>query len=742
MKLVLCGIMFKPRSIKNLSSFFLLYLTVFFYLCPANASEKRPIIGLALSGGGVKGFAHIGALKVIEKAGIHVDMVSGSSMGAVIGALYAAGYSPEQIEKMVSGEDWEKIMHDKVSHRKLDHFEKESDGQYSLRFQGGTSNRGLIKGQSVIEVLCRWFSPIHDQNDFSKFPRSFACLATDLETGKPIRLTKGFLPMALRASISYPFAFTPVELDGYLLADGGIARNLPVSDLKELGADIVIAVNVGSSLYTKEQINSIPQILEQCVSFFGEQDIKTQKKLCAILIEPDVKGYSTFAFGNVPQIIQKGEKSTQKYLDRLKKLALKAGCNVRASKIRLPDLDRKAKMNFASITIEGVGEKKQKYLFDRIGGSKDRKLSLNDIQHFAQKMMGTGLAQSVSSKISTNTNKTKTLTYIIEEAHGHEKDFGLRYDIDRGMALKANITSRNRIFVGDRLSVSSVIAERPRFTIKEYVHEFPKLGFGYEFELQFSKNKVSSKFNYSDHLKYNSANFTGKLSLNKKLANSSMIGFGIQKIFSFVDYDLTPKLVHNKDYEYASVFGFFKLDSLDDPFYPRSGNKINFEVKRAMNPFRFGSDRKIEEGNKISADLASYISFSDETTLGLSSSWGSLSEANVPGDELFHLGGKRIVNGSSTDFAGLKYQSISGSNMFITGAELRYKLKSDHYLFGRWNSGKIAGSQKDLFSSEKYITGGEVAYSLGTPVGVCEISVGTNDFDHNLRLQTTLGNSF
>lgn len=714
-------------------------ISLFFTFFPTMVVAKAPVIGLALSGGGVKGFAHIGVLKAIEKAGIKIDLVCGTSMGSIIGALYASGYSPEQIEKLVTGEDWTEIMNDHVFRRHLDHFEKKNDGQYFFRIQGEKNEAGLIKGQRITNLLCQWFSPVHECEDFSRLRIPFFCIATDLETGKPVCLSKGFLPDALRASISYPFVFTPVKLDGKLLGDGGIARNLPVSDLREAGADIIIAVNVGSSLYNKEKINSIPRVLEQCISFFGNQDLEKQKTLCDMLIEPDVKGNSTFSFDNIPAIIDSGEKAGNNNMTQLQKIG-KKHTEMQNVEAFLPDLDRLRRISFKEIKITGLNQNRQNFVFDRIGGRQNRNLNLDEIQNLSQKILGTGMATLISYRISS-TPEGKILTFVVKETEQFESNFGLRYDVDRGAAIKTSFLMKDRFLAGGRSSIESVISQHPRFFFREYVHEFKDLGLGAEIEFGYQKNQVSTNYDFTNQLKYGSSVFSGKFSLDKKVSESGQIGFGAQKKIGFAKYRLTPVGINEHDYEYSSVFGFFSSDTLDDPFFPGSGSLLQVNLSKFMNPGRFSSERKIEESNKLSVNFLSYIPLSSKTTAGIICFAGTVTGNSLPGDELFYLGGKRVVDGTSNNFAGLSYQALSGKNILLTGAELKFTLKNDHYILGRWNAGKLSESSNDLLSS-KYISGGEFAYSLGTPLGIIEISLGSNDFDHNLRLQASLGNSF
>ena len=215
----------------------------------AAADRQRPRVGLALSGGGAKGFAHIGVLKVLESAGVPIDCISGTSMGSIVGALYAIGYSVDEIEAIALESDWEDIFSDAITRRDRPIEQKLVEDRYLLSLPlVGTKiglPRGLIAGQKVSALLDRLTLPVHGQTSFRELPIPFSCVATDIVTGEAVVLDSGFLPEAIRASMAIPSAFTPVEIDGRLLVDGMLVRNFPVQDVIDLGADLV----VGSKLY-------------------------------------------------------------------------------------------------------------------------------------------------------------------------------------------------------------------------------------------------------------------------------------------------------------------------------------------------------------------------------------------------------------------------------------------------------------------------------------------------------------
>ncbi len=218
----------------------------------------RPKLGLALSGGGAKGLAHIGVLEVLEQNGIYADMISGTSMGSVVGGLYSIGYSPEQLVDVALSVDWSDYFNDAYprAYQPIEERGRAARYQLSFNIQKGklTLPQGLLQGRKIQALLASLTAPVHDIDKFDKFPKPFAAVATNIETGEAYVFHTGDLRRAIRASMAIPSVFSPVEVDGNLLVDGLVVRNLPVSDAFDLGADVVVGVDVGSPLAKKDEL--------------------------------------------------------------------------------------------------------------------------------------------------------------------------------------------------------------------------------------------------------------------------------------------------------------------------------------------------------------------------------------------------------------------------------------------------------------------------------------------------------
>lgn len=270
----------------------------------------QPKVAVVLSGGGAKGLAHIGVLQALEKAGIYPDIVTGTSMGGVVGGLYALGYSADEIEGLTSNLNWGELLGNQMPFEDVAFEEKKFYGRYIVELPiiglSPQLPKGLIEGQNLNSFLSDVTRSAHGINDFDELPIPFRCVATDIATGTRVILKDGSLAEALRATMAIPSIFTPVEIDNTLLVDGGLVRNFPVQEAIDMGADIVIGVFVSEDLDAKEDLNTLFDILMQAASVMGAYDTREQRKLVNFYIEPDIKGFSTGDFNSARAIIKKG----------------------------------------------------------------------------------------------------------------------------------------------------------------------------------------------------------------------------------------------------------------------------------------------------------------------------------------------------------------------------------------------------------------------------------------------------
>ena len=281
----------------------------------AGEDRERPKIGLALSGGGARGSAHVGVIKALEELNVPIDYIAGTSMGAIVGGIYAAGYSADELKQVLEDMNWSGAMTDKLPRRQQSMRKKDLDAQFLIPYRVGFNKGGIqlplgvIEGQHLDQVFHRILLPVQGITDFDQLSIPFRAVATDLVTGQEVVLSSGSLPDALRASMSVPGAFAPVQLNGRKLVDGGMVNNLPVSVVRDMGADIVIAVDISTPLLTEEQLVSVLKVAEQLTGFLTRRNTEEQIASLGpgdILLIPDLEGVSAADFENADEIAKKG----------------------------------------------------------------------------------------------------------------------------------------------------------------------------------------------------------------------------------------------------------------------------------------------------------------------------------------------------------------------------------------------------------------------------------------------------
>lgn len=432
-------------------------------LCTAphvvQAQQKRPAhrprIGLVLSGGGAKGMAHIGFLKVMEKAGIRPDYITGTSMGSLVGALYALGYSAEEIERIALEQDWEMLLSNQVPLSQIAMEEKDYYGRYLLElpvnnFEIGFPS-GLIEGQALNNLLIRLSRGAHGIQSFNQLPTPFACVATDLTTGEKVVLRQGFLPEALRASMAIPTVFTPVKLDGRLLVDGGLVQNFPVQEALDMGADFVIGVNVGGGLEPEKNLKSMLDVLVQATFFTSASNLESEKKKTDLLIDvlPSLEGYSTGSFADTKEIIRIGEHVARQYEDSLRTLA--AYFKSFPEPMHRPVYrSRQDSVQISRLHISGASSMPKRIIRRRLRLNEHETTSIRSIENRIEILYGTGRFNKVSYAMVPADSGGHYLQVNVEEAAEAALKAAVYYDSENRAGATVNYTHRNLLWERSR----------------------------------------------------------------------------------------------------------------------------------------------------------------------------------------------------------------------------------------------------------------------------------------------------
>jgi NTE family protein len=413
---------------------------------PPAAPSSTPRIGLALSGGGARGIAHVGVLKVLEEMRIPISCVTGTSMGAIVGATFAAGRTPEEMQRLVLDVDWDEIFRDQpprdeiAVRRKTDDYRTLFAPEFGVKNGGLALPKGVLAGVAIESFFRKLATPAFGISDFGKLPIPFLAIATDIQTGQEVVLNHGSLPEAMRASMSVPGAMAPVEIDGRLLVDGGIANNLPINEARKLcDADVIIAVNISTPPLTREEITSALSVVGQLVNFLGKQTVDEQiRSLSAndVLIAPDLGDISAAKFNRSADAIRIGEEATRALSDKLKRYSIppEQYAALRATQVA----KEKALGTVDEIRIEGLEKTNPAVVRELVESKPGEPLSEDKLGADLRRIFGTQDYEGIDYRIVGGEVGPRAL--IIEPK---EKDWGPDY-LRFGLGLASDFQGDNQ----------------------------------------------------------------------------------------------------------------------------------------------------------------------------------------------------------------------------------------------------------------------------------------------------------
>ncbi len=373
---------------------------------PVAPPSMGPRIGLALSGGGARGIAHVGVLKVLDELRVPISCVTGTSMGAIVGATFAAGRTPAEMEKIVLEANWDEIFRDKpprgeiAVRRKIDDYKSLFAPELGINEGGLALPKGVLAGIAIESFFRSMATPAFGITDFQRLPIPFRAIATDIETGQEVVLGSGSLAQAMRASMSVPGAMSPVEIDGRLLVDGGIADNLPIDQARKLCADVIIAVNISTPPLTRSEITSALSVVSQLINFLGKQTVDDQLKSLTdkdVLITPDLGDVSSVKFDRSKDAIRIGEEATRALADKLRRYSLppEQYAAVRARQVA----EAKALGSVDEIRVEGLAKTNPAVVRELVESKPGEPLSEEKISADMRRIFGTRDYENIDYRI-------------------------------------------------------------------------------------------------------------------------------------------------------------------------------------------------------------------------------------------------------------------------------------------------------------------------------------------------------
>ncbi len=731
----------------RLRTLFLLWLVVSLTvpeapaLQPERDSPPRPKIGLALSGGGARGLAHIGVLKVLEEAGIQVDIVTGASMGSILGSLYAIGYSPAYLERFAIETNWLDMFNDKLSRRYLPMQNKKKGNRYLISFPVRNWKPRLpaavMTGHKIYGLFTRLMWPVRDVSDFKQLPRPFACTATDIGTGEVVVLDSGSLPNAVRISMALPSVFAPIMLDGRLLVDGGVMRNLPAEEAIALGADFVIGVDVSSQLLPTGQIESFLDIGEQSLTLLQDASMSEQRELCDILITPDLVGIGTLEFLDVKSVIEKGEQAARLIIERLEILA--DSLHSTGSAVQAIDSVRHCPARITSIEVRGLSEAASKLLRAELGIHVPSEVTAEDLERAIGRLYSSTYFKHFYFRFKDIEDGTKLIVQA-EEEKSHFLHTGLRYDSFWGAGLLLNASIRNLLTRGSLLEVELSLDERRSIWTEYAIHPgiLGGLGIRVDFKLIHDHIDLYRRADRASYWETESAK-TG-LFFETVLSRIFYAAVGLNGEWFETSPNIGPPDLTKETGRLVYVSGDLWFDTLDRSWFPTRGTTLRIRGETA------GSNIESEVSfNRALLQWLLAIPVHRRVTMSTNVNLGSIEGDAVPLHYSFFAGGinsHTIFQGERNQaFHGYHHEELSGRHLFTAALAIQIEVMNSLFATLHGNTGLTTDNKDDLFREERMVLGYGVSLGADTPGGPVEFFASSSR-RHDLMLFLSLGYRF
>ena len=739
------------------------FLVVFFILFHTHAQTKneRPRIGLTLSGGAAKGLAHIGILKAIDSAGLKIDYITGTSMGSVIGALYAIGYSADSIEKIAGKIDWDLLLSNQSSLRSLIMEEKEEYGKYAIElpWENGRFRlpSGVLEGQELWLKLAELFSPVANEKDFTKFNIPFKCIGTDVGSGEAVVMSRGEIVTAIRSSMAIPSVFTAIDYEGRKLVDGGIVRNFPVRDVKEMGADFIIGSNVASGLFPSKKALNALQILFQVAFFREAEDRKNEVPLCNIYIPIDLEKYTMGSFNQSTDIIQVGLEEGRKFYPGFKKIADSLDAIYGKQPFVKNRLPQKNSGQISAFEVQGLKQTTTDFFVHTIDFVTNKYYSAEELSRMVRKAFGTRYYSRIVYSLLPLDDGTKKIIFEVTENPLTFAKLGLHYNEFSGISIIANLTSRNFVLPNSRDLVTLNIGDNLRLRAEHLQYIGRLKNFAFILGLQTERLTFTTYNNFKEDGVYrqNYFNVDGRF----QFSTNRHLTMGIGTRYEWIRYNpsITSSLELKGKNNFTTSFAFITHNSLDRSLYPKKGVKLEVEgdmvfkqdpdIVLSLNGQPVSNTDSIgifyKPYNRATLSVESYTPLGNRYVFMMHAQTGINFAYNQRIMNEFAIGGLNSLFRNQVTFAGFKEGTFYTPSVASFQLGLRYQLFNNTYLIGRTNilfSNFI--SKSSFFSNPDFLSGHSITFAYNLALGPLELSAMYSDQSKQVRTYVNIGIPF
>lgn len=716
------------------------------FLCllftPLIAAE-RPKIGVVLSGGGAKGAAHVGVLKILEEHNIPVDYIAGTSIGAYVAGMYALGYSASEVESIMMGVDWDSGYSDTIPRNILSFRDKQLRDRYNIPLNIGYNEgevrapSGVLRGQTMSQLLRQSTDLVQQFGNFDDLAIPYRAVATDLETSQPAIISHGSLVNAMQASATVPGALQPTQFEGKLLVDGGIANNMPVDVVKAMGADIIIAVDIGSPLVKKDKLYSTIAVLDQLSNFLTNASTEKQKQLLTdkdVLIRPAIDALSTTDFTIMPLALTLGKEAANNHLDKLSSLSLSPdeyAAYVDAKRVKGKTLMTDVSHPIHEIVFDNQSKVSLNLLKETLNLQKGQTVSKDELNEALKRIYSLNKFERVDAefvegeegRILTVTTKAKSWgPNYFQLGFNWEDDF----NADSAISFDMAYTMTDLTFNGGEWRNEVKLGFEKLFATEFYQPLDRDQEFFSRARYQYDIRNWDLFDNNSRVLIFDKKTHTVELGIGYNYTLQGSIELGVVGEKGTIENDAW--LIDDLDFSSYGAYLRFGYDSLDSISFPTSGNRITLNVYVRNEDFDDVIDNN--ENNysvQIEADWKGALSVGNHAFVGKT----SIATNNNDGINTLHLSDL----GGFLNLSGYHKDSLTGAHKLFGAFIYQYDLgrdalgMTDYPLYLGWSleAGNVWFERSEV-SLTDLIYASSLYVGTDTALGPAALGFGITDF--------------
>ncbi|NQY25676.1 MAG: patatin-like phospholipase family protein [Piscirickettsiaceae bacterium] len=711
----------------------LVLLTLFnaitsFELIADEVQQERPKIGLALSGGGARGAAHVGVIKVLEELRIPIDYIAGTSMGSIVGGLYASGMTSDEVAEQLAEIDWDDVFNDKPSRPERSQRRKSDDLLYLAKGKLGVTEKGVrfpsavVQGQKFDLILKALTLSVSNIDDFDKLPIPFRAVAMDIATGEEVVLGTGDLSLAMHASMAIPAVFAPIELEGRLLVDGGSANNLPISVVRDMGADIIIAIDISTPLLKKDQLDNALAVIDQLTGILTSRNVVAQVKTLSekdILIVPELGTISTMGFDRVLEAVELGMTKGHEITSQLVELSLDETDYQQYVSVHRSFKWNKPIIDF--IRFDNDSSLDEQVLRQHLAISAGQELDINTIESGIETLYGLDVFQTVRYDLVNEDGKTGLIIKAKQKEWGTDS-------IQSGIELSSDFTGESSFNLGfayTKLPLNSLngewrtaiqLGEDLGFLTEIYQPLDPAARYFVSAGVSWTNQdiRIFSDLDGRADAEYEVGKWEFRAAIGRNIGKWGDVRIGISRFVGAADVAVGSTSLENFDFDDGYFFARATVDTLDNLYFPRSGYLSS--VKWTSASETLGAD---SEYDQILLSMAGAKSW-DDGTLITSLRIGS----TLNGDSAIH---NRYRLGGFMNLSGLEKNQLSGQHVGLVSLAYQHRVYRSQlfpvYVGGVVQFGNTWEEKSDI-SARKLIGSSTFFIGADTPIGPLYLGYG------------------